>query len=244
MTQWNDENWMERSELLLGANKLNILRKSHVLLVGLGGVGGAALEFLTRAGIGKLTLIDGDAVQASNRNRQILALADNQNTAKVQLAKQRAKAINPAIEVELISKFMSEDDFDVFFSTHSFDYIVDAIDTLTPKIHLIKNALEAQIMLVSSMGAGGKTDPRQVDVVDIAKTNNDKLARMLRKRLHRIGIHKGFKAVYSPEVIDPSAVILTKGEDNKKSNVGTISYMPSTFGMMCAYTVINDLCSK
>ncbi len=244
MSDLNDGNWLERTELLLGKDKLGNLKNSHVLVVGLGGVGGAALEYLVRVGVGELTLIDGDVVQPSNRNRQFLALATNKDLAKVEAAKQRALAINPAVKLNCIQRFMEDSTFAELFSQNQFDYIIDAIDTLTPKICLIKNALEANIPLVSSMGAGGKMDPRMVDVVDIAKTNNDKLARMLRKRLHRLGIHTGFKAVYSPEIINPAAVILTEGEQNKKSNVGTISYMPPMFGLVCAYTVINDLLGR
>jgi len=244
MSVWNDNNWLERTELLIGKEKLNRLKESHVLIVGLGGVGGGALEFLVRSGIGELTLIDGDVVSPSNRNRQFLALATNHEQPKAEVAKQRALSINPDVKLNVIEKFMLDEDFAQLFNENAVDYIIDAIDTLTPKIYLIKNALEAKIPLVSSMGAGGKTDPRKVEVVDIAKTNNDKLARMLRKRLHKLNIRTGFKAVYSPEEINPNAVILTEGEQNKKSNVGTISYMPPMFGLVCAYTVINDLIQK
>ena len=239
----SEEYWLERTELLLGAEKLEKLTKAHVLVAGLGGVGGTAAEMIARAGIGKMTIIDSDEVRPSNRNRQVLALKSTQHQSKAELMEKRILDINPDIELTVLKVFI-KDDLIPEILEGDFDYVVDAIDTLAPKIFLIKEALDRKIPLISSMGAGGKMDPSKIMVTDFAKTYNDKLARMLRKRMHRLGIYKGFKTVFSTELPNKESVIKVEGEQNKKTTVGTISYMPPMFGSFMAAEVIRDIVEK
>jgi len=174
-------NWTDRTELLLGKEKLQRLQNAHVLVAGLGGVGGYAAEHLCRAGIGKMTIVDGDAVSNTNRNRQLLAFTSTQGQRKAQLMAQRLKDINPDLEITA-------------------------------------------------------TD-------DIADSHSCKLALYMRKRLHKLGVRTGFKVVFSPEPIPPETMIKTENLENKKTIVGTISYMPAVFGAMCASVVIRDITS-
>lgn len=153
---------------------------------------------------------------------------------------ERLRDINPKIELTIVSRFIKDDETDALLDSDKFDYVVDAIDTLSPKLALIKGALDRQIPLVSSMGAGAKTDPAKMEICDIAKTHHCPLAHMLRKRLHKIGVRKGFTAVFSPEPVREGAMILCE-EQNKKSNMGTISYIPAVFGIGCASVVIRGL---
>ena len=235
-------NWLERTELLLGTSTLKRLRRSHVLVVGLGGVGGYAAEQLCRAGIGKLTLVDGDIIQTSNRNRQIVALTSTESMSKVEVMMRRLKDINPGIQIEGINQFLQKDEITALL-TENYDYVVDAIDTLTPKVELIAQCVERKIKIVSSMGAGGRLDVTKVKIDDISKSHHCKFATMVRKYLHRRDIYTGIKVVYSPEPVSDMAVVATNGENNKRSVVGTISYMPPVFGCFCASVVINDLIS-
>ncbi|MBN2237071.1 MAG: tRNA threonylcarbamoyladenosine dehydratase [Bacteroidales bacterium] len=232
--------WQERTKLLIGEEKQTILSNSHVLIVGLGGVGAYAAEQLARAGIGKLTIVDGDSIQPSNRNRQLLALLENEGKAKSDLMKERLLQINPNLEVIAIQEYLQNERLDEIVS-QKYDFIVDAIDTLAPKIFLIYAALKSGNKLVSSMGAGGKIDPAKIQIADLSKSFNDKLARILRKRLHKLGIFKGFPVVFSSEQVHPKSVIFVEGEANKKTTVGTISYMPALFGLHMASVVIREL---
>jgi tRNA A37 threonylcarbamoyladenosine dehydratase len=226
-----------RTVLLLGEVNFEKLRQAHVLVVGLGGVGGYAAEQLCRAGIGELTLVDADTVQESNLNRQIIALDSTIGKDKTAVLTERLKDINPDVKIHSLKTFLNGEKAEALLSPGSYDHVVDAIDTLAPKVNLIKTCLKYNIPLVSSMGAGGRTDPEKVHITDIGKTFNCGLARMLRKRLHKSGIRTGFKAVFSSEKTSSEAVILEKSQ-NKKTNVGTISYMPGIFGMFCASVVI------
>ncbi|MBT3242110.1 MAG: tRNA threonylcarbamoyladenosine dehydratase [Bacteroidetes bacterium] len=232
--------WLSRTELLLGESKLSILQKSHVLVVGLGGVGAYAAEMLCRAGVGKLSIIDGDCIETSNINRQLIALRSTEGKSKAHLMADRLRDINPDIELIVIDKYIHGDTITEVLDGE-FDYVVDAIDTLVPKIFLIYHSVTKGLKIASSMGSGGKHDPTQIQITDISKSYNCKLAAILRKRLHRLGVYSGVKVVFSPEKINKEAVILTEGEQNKKSNVGTISYMPPAFGCFLASIVINDL---
>lgn len=232
--------WLSRSEIVLGKEGLNKLRNSHVLVVGLGGVGAYAAEMLCRAGVGKMTIADGDTVNPTNKNRQLLALDSTMGKPKVEVMAARIKDINPAMEITPLNEYIRDDRM-IEILDQGFDYVVDAIDTLSPKIYLIYHTVRREMPLVSSMGAGGKFDPQQVRVADISQTVNCGLARMLRKKLHRLGIREGFTAVYSPEKVDKSKVIPVTGETNKASRIGTISYMPAIFGLTCASVVIRDL---
>lgn len=234
------DNWLERTELLLGSKKLSLLRRAHVLVVGVGGVGAYAAEMIARAGVGELTIADADVVGNSNINRQLVALHSTIGRQKCDVLAERLRDINPEIKLHTVNRFIKDDETDALLDSAKFDYIVDAIDTLSPKLALIKGALERNIPLVSSMGAGAKTDPTLMEIKDIAKTHHCPLAHMLRKRLHKIGINRGFRAVFSPEPIREGAMILCE-EQNKKSNVGTISYIPALFGIGCASVVVRDL---
>lgn len=234
------EKWLERTSLLLGDEKLNKLQNANVLVVGLGGVGAYAAEMIARAGVGRMTIADADVVSESNINRQLIALHSTVGRHKTEVMAERLRDINPNIELTIVSRFIKDDETDALLDSDKFDYVVDAIDTLSPKLALIKGALDREIPLVSSMGAGAKTDPAKMEICDIAKTHHCPLAHMLRKRLHKIGIRKGFTAVFSPEPVREGAMILCE-EQNKKSNMGTISYIPATFGISCASVVIRGL---
>lgn len=234
------EAWMERTELFMGAEKLEILKKSNVLVVGLGGVGAYAAEMIARAGVGRMTIADADTVNESNINRQLVALHSTVGRQKSEVLAERLRDINPDIELTIINDYIANEATYTTLDSSEFDFVVDCIDTLSPKIALIVGALERQIPIVSSMGAGAKSDPTQMQITDIGKTHHCPLAHMLRKRLNRMGIRRGFKAVFSPEPMREGAMILCE-ERNKKSNVGTISYIPALFGIGCASVVIRTL---
>ncbi|MBQ3082995.1 MAG: tRNA threonylcarbamoyladenosine dehydratase [Alistipes sp.] len=234
------DNWLERTELLLGEEKLATLRKAHVLVVGLGGVGAYAAEMIARAGVGRMTLADADTVGLTNINRQLLALHSTVGRPKAEVLAERLRDINPDIELTVVNRYIKDEETYTLLDAARYDYVVDCIDTLSPKLALIAAALERKMPLVSSMGAGAKVDPTQLEIKDISKTHHCPLAHMLSKRLHKIGIYKGFRAVFSPEPIREGAMILSE-EQNKKSQVGTISYIPALFGIGCASVVIRDL---
>ena len=239
----NIPEWQSRTELAIGREAMERLSRSHVMVAGLGGVGAYVAEMLARAGIGALTLVDGDKVAPSNRNRQLIALQSTEGQIKTDLAEQRLLDINPAIQIHKITEFLKEDRMTEVLQTR-FDYVADAIDTLSPKVFLIKKTLERAYPLVSSMGSGGKFDPTQIRIVDVSKSYNCKFAHAVRKQLHRLGIRSGFKVVFSPEEVDPARVIETEGEQNKRSAVGTISYMPAAFGIAMASVIIRELINE
>ena len=234
------DNWLERTELLLGKEKLDLLRQAHVLVVGLGGVGAYAAEMIARAGVGRMTIADADTVAPNNINRQLVALHSTVGRPKAEVLAERLRDINPTLELHVVDKYIKDEETDLLLDSARFDYAVDAIDTLSPKLALILGALKRGIPLVSSMGAGAKTDPTKMEIADISKTHHCPLAHMLRKRLHKLGVRSGFKAVFSPEAMREGAMILCD-EQNKKSNVGTISYIPALFGIGCASVAIRTL---
>ena len=234
------DNWLERTELLLGPEKLATLRRAHVLVVGLGGVGAYAAEMIARAGVGRMAVADADTVSLSNINRQLVALHSTVGLPKAEVLAARLRDINPAIELTTVEKYIRDEETYALLDAARYDYVVDAIDTLSPKLALIAATLERGMPLVSAMGAGAKTDPTRMEIADISKTHHCPLAHMLRKRLHKIGIRSGFRAVFSPEPIREGAIILCE-EQNKKSNVGTISYLPALFGIGCASVAIRGL---
>ena len=238
------QNWLERTELLIGKEKLEKLKQSHVLVVGLGGVGAYAAEMLCRSGVGKLTIVDADTVHPSNLNRQLIALVSTQGEAKAEILAARLKDINPDIELNVINDYICDEKTDALLNQADYDYVVDAIDTLAPKVNLIRMCIEKQLPLISSMGAGAKLDPSKIEVADISKSHHCPLAHQLRKRLHKSGIRKGFKVVFSAEMPIAEAIVLCDDEPNKKSTVGTISYMPAMFGCTCASVVIRDLITE
>lgn len=232
--------WLERTQLLLGDEKLAMLRRANVLVVGLGGVGAYAAEMICRAGVGQMTIADADTVAPSNINRQLVALHSTIGRAKSEILADRLRDINPDIRLTVVTRYIKDEATDELLDSARFDYVVDAIDTLSPKVALLKGCVDRSISVVSSMGAGAKTDPTQIEIADIGKTHHCPLAHMLRKRLHRIGIYSGFKAVFSAEPPRPGSMIISE-EQNKKSNVGTISYLPASFGIACASVVVREL---
>jgi tRNA A37 threonylcarbamoyladenosine dehydratase len=235
--------WQSRTELLLGREALLKLKNSHVFVLGLGGVGAYAAELLCRAGIGRLTIADGDKVQPSNINRQLIAMGSTLGIEKAEVMARRMREINPEVELKVINEFLQEEKLDEVLGTR-YDYVVDAIDTLSPKVLLVFKTLSKGYPIVSSMGAGGKFDPLQVTVTDISKSYNCRLAHSLRKSLHRLGIHEGFKVVFSPETVSKESVKLIHNEQNKRSTVGTISYMPPLFGCIMASVVIRGIVER
>jgi tRNA A37 threonylcarbamoyladenosine dehydratase len=232
--------WLERTKILIGTDGLKKLQSARVLVVGLGGVGAFAAEMICRAGVGSMTIVDGDKIHPSNRNRQLLALNSTEGSFKADLAGSRLSDINPDLKITIIREYIREDRI-IAVLDEGFDYVVDAIDTLTPKTFLIWHSLQRKYPLVSSMGSGGKFDPTKINITDISETINCYLARILRKKLHRMGVREGFTAVWSPETTDKTKILTVSGEQNKSSVVGTISYMPAAFGIACASVVIRDL---
>jgi tRNA A37 threonylcarbamoyladenosine dehydratase len=232
--------WLERTEMLVGTEGIKRLKASRVLVVGLGGVGAVAAEMICRAGVGKMTIVDGDKIHDTNRNRQIHALKSTEGLMKAEEVGRKLSDINPDLRLTVVPEYIKDDRM-VEILEAGYDYVVDAIDTLSPKVFLIYHTVRMRYPLVSSMGAGGKFDPVKIEICDISETSNCTLARILRKRLHRLGINSGFMAVFSPEEIDKTLVIETEGEQNKKSVVGTISYMPAAFGIACASVAIRHL---
>ncbi|HUW93058.1 MAG TPA: tRNA threonylcarbamoyladenosine dehydratase [Bacteroidales bacterium] len=235
------EEWLSRTELCLGPEAIEKLKSAHVLVAGLGGVGSWAAEMVCRAGVGRMTIIDGDVVTAANRNRQLPALKSTEGIPKAVVMGMRLKDINPSLELRVISEYIKDERMTEILEEEHYDFIIDAIDTLSPKVFLICHSLRLKLNIVSSMGAGGKFDPTAVRVADISETRFCNLARMLRKKLHKLGVFEGFPAVYSPEVVDKDKIIRGSAESNKASNVGTISYMPALFGIVCASVVIRHL---
>lgn len=218
------------------------MRNSHILVVGLGGVGAYAAEQIARSGIGEMTIVDADNVENSNRNRQLPALMTTIGRPKVLVMQERLLEINPELKLHVIQQFVRDEGTEELLDSAKFDYVIDAIDSLAPKSFLIYFAMQRDLKIISAMGAGGKMDPSLVAVVDIKKTYQCKLAHALRKRLHRLGIRSGFKAVFSPEIVPESAVkIESEPEINKMSVVGTVSYMPAVFGCFAAAEVIREI---
>ncbi len=233
--------WKARTTLLLGKENIDKLCMSHVLVMGLGGVGSAACEHLCRAGIGELTIVDGDVINETNRNRQLLALSSNQGLSKADVMAERLMDINPDLKLHVFPEYVKDLRMLDILQLANYDFVVDAIDTFSPKTYLIVHCLNLGLRLVSSMGSGGKTDPMQIQIADIAQTYQCPLADALRKRLHKLGYYSGFHAVFSAEKVRENSVLHCEDEVNKKSTIGTISYMPPIFGAYCASVVIREL---
>jgi tRNA threonylcarbamoyladenosine dehydratase len=236
----NETDWLSRTGLLIGKEALDKLSKSHVLLVGLGGVGGAAAEMICRAGVGTMTIVDGDVFNATNRNRQIGALVSTEGKDKAKVIADKLMDINPHLQLTVKRNYLKGEDMPVLLDG-PFDYVVDAIDTLTPKVYLLYHCVQKGLKVVSSMGSGGKLNPLMIKIDDISKTNHCDFAYDIRKRLHKLDVYTGITAVYSPEPVSKESKITVKNELNKKSMVGTISYMPAMFGCYCAFVVVSQL---
>lgn len=233
--------WLSRTQLMLGDEMVEKLMGKNVLIVGLGGVGGICAEMIVRAGIGKLTIVDNDTVDESNINRQIQALQSTVKKPKAQVLAARLKDINPELDLTVLEVYIKEKITTDLVEKEKWDYIVDCIDTLSSKVFFIKACMDRKMPIVSSLGAGGKVDPSQIEVTDISKTHECNLAKYVRKRLHSLGIYKGLKVVFSPEKVDQSRIIETEKAFPKKSLIGTLSYMPAIFGCTVASVVIRDL---
>ncbi|MBR5856144.1 MAG: tRNA threonylcarbamoyladenosine dehydratase [Bacteroidales bacterium] len=237
------KNWQERTHILMGDEGLDTLAGATVAVVGLGGVGAYAAEMLCRAGVGRLVLLDSDTVSVTNKNRQLIALDSTIGKYKTDVLAARLRDINPDVVLDLICEYLEEDNVASLLEGYKLDYLVDAIDTLSPKIALVKYCVDNSIPLVSSMGSGAKYDATAVRIKDLSKSFNCPLAYMLRKKLRKIGISKGFDVVFSEELPDKDAIVPME-ERNKKSQVGTVSYLPAVFGCVCAQAVITGLIRK
>lgn len=234
------DNWLDRTELLIKKEGIAKLKNSNILIVGTGGVGSFAAEFIVRSGVGKLTIVDGDDVDNTNINRQLPALKSTVGKQKVEVMADRLKDINPELELTVINEFLSPERM-VEVVTDEYDYIMDCIDSVTPKLNLMIAAKRKRVKIISAMGAGGKVDPSKIVITDISKTYHDPLSRRIRKALRSKGINKGIRVVFSTESPDKDSVELTDGTDFKKSFYGTISYMPALFGLNAASEVIRHL---
>lgn len=236
-----DRNWQQRTELLLGKEKTERLRRAHVLVVGLGGVGAYAAEMICRAGVGRMTLVDADRVQPSNINRQLPALHSTVGRPKVEVLAERFRDINPAVNVEVLAEYLKDERIPELLDSAHFDFVVDAIDTVAPKCYLIYNALQRRLPIVSSMGAGAKCDITQIRFADLWDTYHCGLSKAVRKRLQKMGMKRKLPVVFSTEQANQDAVIEVDNEQNKKSTAGTVSYMPAVFGCYLAEYVIRKI---
>lgn len=225
----------------MGDEKMERLRKAHVLVVGLGGVGAYAAEMICRAGVGRMTIVDADTVQPTNINRQLPALHSTLGQPKAEVLASRFRDINPDIQLTVIPAFLKDENIPQLLDAASYDFVVDAIDTLAPKCHLIAEAMKRRLHIVSSMGAGAKSDITQIRFADLWDTYHCGLSKAVRKRLQKMGIRRKLPVVFSTEQADLKAVLLTDDEMNKKSTCGTVSYMPAVFGCYLAEYVIKRL---
>lgn len=237
-----EERWNDRTRLLLGESAAARLAAARVFIAGIGGVGGYAAEMLARSGVGHLTLVDADCVSVTNLNRQIIAVIPDIGKPKTDLFERRFLDINPEISVTPMRKFISPDNVADMLS-EGFDYVIDAIDTVAPKVALIAHCLREKIPVISSMGAGGRVDPTKAGYFDLWETREDGLARAVRQRLKKIGLRRRLDVVASSEAPRSGAVI-ELDERNKRSSYGTIATIPSVFGILLAAKVINNLTSK
>ena len=236
----SDLAWLSRSALLVGNEGIDLLQQKHVLVIGLGGVGSFAAEFICRSGVGEMTIVDGDVVDPSNRNRQLPALATNHGVSKAEIMKERLLAINPELKLHVVQDFLTPQRCREILTT-KFDYVMDCIDSITPKVTLLSTALQFNLPIVSSMGAGGKLDPTKLRTTYLPDTYQCVFAQYVRKRLKKLGNASSIKAVFSIEEVMKESLIMTDGSNFKRSAYGTISYLPAAFGGVCASVVIRDL---
>ncbi len=241
-----NDRWQSRTELLLGEEALKRIENAHVLCVGLGGVGGIAAELLARTAVGELTVVDGDIVEDSNRNRQIIATTFSTGKPKAEAMAERLLSVNPTLKLHVRNEFLKDDNLETLLDSAKYDCVLDAIDTLAPKVHLIAGALKRNLPIVSSMGSGARKNPECVRCADLEKTFNCTLAKAVRHNLHKLGLNgKGCRAVFSTEPPIKNAVFDTQiMENNKRSVLGTISYMPTLFGCHCAAEVLRLICES
>jgi len=231
----------QRTQLLLGEDKMNRLRNAHVLVVGLGGVGAYAAEMICRAGVGQMTIVDADVIQPSNINRQLPALNSTIGKLKADVVAARLKDINPDLKLTIYPIYLKDENIPELLDSAKFDFVVDAIDTISPKCFLIFNSMKRELKIVSNMGAGAKSDITKVCFADLWDTDHCGLSKAVRKRLQKMGMKRNLPVVFSTEQADPNAILLTDTEQNKKSTTGTVSYMPAVFGCYLAEYVIKRI---
>lgn len=235
--------WLERTELLIKESGSEKLKNANILIVGLGGVGSFAAEFIVRAGVGSVTIVDGDDVDSTNINRQLPALHSTIGKMKADVVGERLLDINPNLNLKLLKKFLSpEEAYEIVSS--EYDYVIDCIDSVTPKLNLIVAGIRKKVKVVSCMGAGGKMDPSRVAVRDISAVRDCTLARSIKKKMKAMGLHKGARCVFSSEIQDKDSVFHTDGSNYKRSFYGTISFMPALFGLYAAAEVVNKLLGR
>ena len=236
-------NWLQRTELLVGAEALEKLKQMHILVIGLGGVGSFAAEFLVRAGVGKMTIVDGDTVDLSNTNRQLPALHSTVGVAKTSVMAKRMLDINPELQLTVKEEFLTPETAQELI-TKEYDYVFDCIDSVQPKQYVIVTCKQKEVRVVSSMGAGGRVDPSKVQVADISESYNCPFAQQIRKGLRRKGVRKGVTVVFSSELVNKDNCMLTDGTRFKRSFYGTISYIPALFGLHMASVVVRDVVGR
>lgn len=239
------DNWLERTELIISKDKLEKLKNAHVLIVGLGGIGSFAAEFIARAGVGTMTIIDGDVFDPTNKNRQLTALDSTIGKNKAVVLGERLLDINPELNVNIVAEFVLPERVWTLLAEFKPDYVMDCIDSVTPKLEWIIACKRLKIKIISHLGAGGKTDPTRVHVVNLHQTYNCKLASHLKKRLNKKEVgFKSIRAVFSSELQQKESLKMTNGANFKRSFYGTVSYMPALFGLMGAADVLRYLMEK
>lgn len=234
------QHWLERTELLMGEEALDRMRKLRVMVIGLGGVGSFAAEFLARAGVGNMTIVDGDTVDLSNTNRQLPALHSTVGRRKTEVMAERMRDINPEMNLIVHDEFLTPDTVKTLI-TEDFDYVFDCIDSIQPKQYVIVTCKQKDVRVVSSMGAGGRLDPSKVQVADISETYNCPFAQQVRKGLKRKGVRRGVTVVFSSELVAKETMMMTDGARFKKSFYGTCSYIPALFGLHMASVVVREV---
>ncbi len=240
-----------RTELAIGPEGLEVMKNSTVAVLGIGGVGGIAAEALARTGVGRIVMIDKDVVDITNVNRQVHALTTTVGQPKAELMKERIKLINPECDAIALRMFYTEETYEQLFE-YPLDYVLDASDTISYKIHLIKECRRRKIPLISSMGAANKMDPTRFQVADISKTTVDPLARVIRHKLRKEGIHKGVKVVFSTEepikpredvtqkIVPENAPEIRKAQQPPASN----AFVPPVAGLIMVSVAVRDLLAK
>lgn len=235
-----EPHWLQRTELLIGGKNIEKLANLNVLVVGLGGVGSYAAEFLARVGIGKMTIVDGDVVDLTNVNRQLPAMQTTVGQSKADLMAERIRGINPSIELTVKKMFLDpEDAFNLV--SKEFDWVLDCIDSVQPKQYLLVKCKTLGIRVISSMGAGGRVDPTKLKIADISKCYNCPFGHTVRKGLKKKGVFRGIPVVFSTELVRRETCMMTDGSRFKKSYYGTISYIPALFGLYMASFVVRSV---
>ena len=218
------------------------IRSAHVLVVGTGGVGAYAAEMLCRAGVGHLTLVDADTVSPSNINRQLPALHSTQGRSKVSVLAERFRDINPEVQLTLREEYLTPESVDALLEAAPYAYVIDAIDTIQPKVALLAACIRRRQPVIASMGAGAKTDITAIQYADLWQTYHCGLSKSVRNGLARAGLRgRKLPVVFCTQQADRNALLTVEGERNKKTTAGTVSFMPATFGNYLAAWVLNHL---